>query len=516
MSEKHIMGIDVGTSLIKLGIYNQNGNCVSIVTKEAPAQCPKPGVFIQNGQEMLTNVVKGLKEIMEKSEIDKSTIEALGFSGQMGGAIGVDKDFNALTEWSNPLDIQYLPYVKHMFELAGDEITILSGTNAPYFGPKLLWWKNEFKGLYRNVYKFVFLTGYIIGKLSNISAKEAFVDRSYLQMTGFADINKDQWSESICKNLGIEIDKLPKITPSSSVVGGLSKKISEECGLLSGTPLVAGAGDKPSGYIGAGIVKSGYMIDESASVACLSLCVDKYTPDIKHKTLEIIPSPINGYFYPTIVLMGSGVSLAWFKDTFAGREKQEAIKTGKSVYELLDKLAEDIPPGSDSLLSIGHLSGRATPIDPDIKGMWLGHTWSHTKGHFYRALMESYAYEYASGLKKMKDLYPEVDINEIRVIGGGSKSDLWNQIKSDVLNLPYIKLKREDFTLLGNAIIAGKAVGIFDDLSKTAEKFSRQGKRFTPDKKNYKLYKSMVEIYEDSFDRVRNIYVSLKNIADHK
>ncbi len=510
----YIIGVDLGVSFVKVGIYDIEGNCKGVTVKNSPGDYPKPGVFIQKNEDYMKVVLDSLKEAVEKSGIDNFKVEVIGFSGAMGGATGVDRKWNVIADWSIVSDTRYYPYVVEMQNIAGEQILKISGTNFPVFAPKLLWWKKKFPNLYNKVAKFMFLSGYIVGKLCDIPIDEVFVDRSYLQMSGLADIINNKWSEEICNEFDIDINLLPKIFDSYTIIGKLSKKFAMLCGLKEGIPLIAGAGDKPASSIGAGLVTPGTLIDESASFAALSLCVDKYIPDTKYRTLENIPSPIKGYYFPSLFIFGSGVTLAWFKDNFGGEEKLLASKTNKSAFELLDERARKVSPGSEGLLALGLLGGRGYPSDPNIRGMWIGHSWSHKKEHFYRSLLESFAYEYGYVLNVMKKTYPDLELNEVRVIGGGARSDLWSQIKCDVMGLKYVKLSRDDFTLLGNVLIAGYGIGIYKDLKEVAKKFVIKTKEYLPDKKIHEHYKEYASYYENIFDKVRDIFIDLKNIVN--
>ncbi len=514
MEDCFFVGIDIGVTLVKVGIYDTKGNCVSIIKKNSPGKHSGSGVFIQSGEEFFSIIINALKEAVEKSNIDTSSISAIAFSGQMGGAIGVNKDWNAVTHWSNPIDTRYTPYISRMLKSAREDILKLSGTNYPYFAPKVLWWKHEFPDLYRNSHKFMLLSGFIAGKMGDISIEDAFVDKTYLQMTGIADIPRNRWSLDLCSEFKIDMEKLPGIVDSSTIIGKLNKSVARECNLPSGIPLVAGAGDKPAGYIGAGVVEPGTLIDESASFAAFSLCSNKYIPDLKYKTLENIPSPISGQYFPTLILIGSGLTHEWFKNIFGEEEQRMASMTGKSPFQILDEKANSVPPGSEKLFSIGLLGGRGYPSDPAIRGMWINYSWSHKKEHFYRSLLESFAYEYGYAFKVIKETYPDFDIKEVLVIGGGSRSDLWNQIKSDVIGLPYIRLTRDDFTLLGDVLIAGYTMGIYKNLRKKAKEFTVKTDVFLPDEKNHNYYKEYVERYESIFERVRDLFIDLNNIPD--
>ncbi len=161
-------------------------------------------------------------------------------------------------------------------------------------------------------------------------------------------------------------------------------------------------------------------------------------------------------------------------------ELEQAEAEGVSPYHLLDAQAASLAPGSEGLLFIPHLVGRACPADPDVRGAWIGFTWTHTRAHFYRALLESIAYDFAQALEVVRDYFPDAAFSEVRVIGGGAKSPLWNQIKADVLGLPYVRLQREDVAALGCAIMAGHAVGIYPDMAATARRFAPQSRGSSP------------------------------------
>jgi xylulokinase len=126
----------------------------------------------------------------------------------------------------------------------------------------------------------------------------------------------------------------------------------------------------------------------------------------------------------------------------------------------------------------------------------------------------SFAYEYAHSLRVMKENYPNMRIHEVRVIGGGARSDLWNQIKTDVLGVPYNRLNRDDFTLLGDALIAANAIGIYSDITEIAQHFAKGIKDYYPNKENHNHYKEFIKAYESTFDRVRDIFLDLKTISN--
>jgi xylulokinase len=157
------------------------------------------------------------------------------------------------------------------------------------------------------------------------------------------------------------------------------------------------------------------------------------------------------------------------------------------------------------------MNGSVCPINPNLKGAFIGLTWRHKKQNLYRALLESIAYEYAIYLNIERSLVPKMEMSEARVIGGGSKSKLWNQIKADVLGIPYLKLKREEFGTLGSAIIAGFATGVIKDMKEAADNFNEIYYKLEPDKEKQKIYNKYSCIYLQLLSKTERLFNELEH-----
>jgi xylulokinase len=500
MGNSYLIAIDAGVSFVKVGVYDEEGGRTAVSSRAVPTEQPGPGIFIQRADEIFDLARAALREAVAAAGIPRGSVAAIAVSGAMGGALGVDANWQPVTEWSIVSDTRFLPHAVAMQEGAHQEILTRSGTNLPVLGAKALWWEKDHPELYARIAKLVVIGGYIAAKLGGLSIEEAFIDRTYLNFTGIADLAVDGWSAGICDRFGIDRGRLPRIVASNALVGRLTAEAALECGLREGIPIVAGAGDKPAGTLGAGLVSPGLVIDESASFGALSLCTDRYVPDATHRTLENLPSPLPGLFLPSVFLNGSGLTHAWFAETFGG------------TYDELAAEAAAVPPGSEGLMAIGLLGGRSYPSDPSIRGMWLGHSWFHRKEHFYRALLESFAYEYATVLAIMRENYPDLAFDEVRVIGGGARSDLWNAIKADVMGIRYVRLSRDDYAMLGDILLAGSAVGIYADVKAAASELAVKTQVYEPDRRRTAHYGRYVELYNGLFERERGLFTALQQI----
>jgi xylulokinase len=368
--------------------------------------------------------------------------------------------------------------------------------------------------VFREIHKFVVPGGYVAGRMAGLKGDDAFIDYTYIHFSCLSDTVETTWDEDLCREFGVPMEKLPRIVPPWEIVGKLTPAAARDCGLKAGTPIAAGAGDQAAGMLGAAMVKPGLVFDVAGTASVFAICVDQFVPDVEHKTLftaRLVPEEL---WYALAYINGGGLNLRWFRDELATEIKEEAKVEGENEYTLLDRLASDVGSGSDGLLFLPHLQGRVCPSDADVRGLWMGFTWAHRKPHFYRAMLEAVAYEYAYYLAIEKALLPQAEFREARVIGGGARSQLWNQIKADVLGLPYVQLNREEFAVLGSAIVAGYAVGVFDDLVSTARRFVETTDRIEPRPEYHRFYQSYVEQYVALLSETAPFYRRLATLPE--
>jgi xylulokinase len=228
----------------------------------------------------------------------------------------------------------------------------------------------------------------------------------------------------------------------------------------------------------------------------LAGCTKQFVADVKNRALLTMRSVIPGLWNPLAYIAGGGLVQSWFRDVFFNTLRGEAQVMNGDLYEAMAALADKVAPGAEGLLFSPHLGGRICPADPSMRGAWMGFSWGHTQAHFLRAVLESVAYEYAYYLRILGELIPDLELIEARVIGGGAKNALWNQIKADVLGVPYQSLKRAEFATWGCALIAGHAVGVYDNLADAAELAAGlRGDQVRPRPEVHQVYQAYVEKY---------------------
>lgn len=495
MQKKYLVGVDLGTSGTKAALYQIDGKLISEASVEIPLFYPKPGTVEQDQEDFYTSAAQTVRTCIESSSVDPKDIAAIAFDSQMAGVGLIDDDYKPVTRFDSWLDMRCQPFIEWMDKECGDRITQLTGCPPTCdHGPKMLWWKNEQPSIYERTAKFVMPGAYVAGRIANLPADQAFIDHTYLHFSGFSDAQEATWSDELCERFGLDKNKLPRIIDPCDVIGEVSEKSADEFRLVPGTLIAAGAGDTAANALGAGIVEPGMLFDVAGTAAVLAGCTNKFVADTKHRALITMRSVINGLWNPLAYIGGGGLALRWFRDQFYKPTHGGEASPPEDLYPEMISLVESVPPGSEGLHFSPHLGGRICPSSPGMRGAWVGVSWSHTQAHFARAILESIAYEYAYYLKILRDSLPELVLLETRVVGGGARSGVWNQIKADILNVPYQRLMGNEFGTWGAAMIAGKAAGLIEDLASHAKETAiLNGKPFYPSKENHATYIPLIE-----------------------
>ena len=468
-NEKYLVGVDLGTSATKAALYRSDGTLVAGASADIPLYHPKPGVVEQENDDFYRSAARTVGECINASGVDPRNIAGIGFDSQMAGIGSIDEDFRPATKFDSWLDMRCQPYIEHLEQHHGDLITRLTGCPPTCnHGPKILWWQHERPESYARIAKFVTPAAYVAGTVTGLSADAAFIDYTFIHFSGVSDAQTGTWSPDLCRLLGVDPEKLPMIVEPWEVIGEVTARAAKDFGLTPGTPVAAGVGDTAASALGAGIVRAGMLLDVAGTASVLAGCTDRFIADETNRALLVMRSAVPDLWHPLAYVAGGGLALRWFRDEFFQATRSEERTTGNDQYDAMIADAIQVPPGADGLFFSPHLGGRTCPANAHMRGAWVAFSWGHTRAHFLRALLESIAFEYAYYLQILRGLNPELKLVQARVIGGGARSHHWNQIKASVLGVPYQRLKRTEFATWGSALIAGYAVGLYDDLAQTA------------------------------------------------
>ena len=479
MSGHLFIGVDIGTQGVKAAVYDEQGRCLTEAFRKSDLHRPSPGVVEEDPERQVRSTCEVIAECAAAA-VGKGTVRGLSIDGQMAGVIGVGEDGRNVTPYDSWLDTRCAPWIAHMQREAGAEIVRKAG-GPPSFnhGPKILWWKNERPEAYGRIRAFVQPGGYAAMRLCGMDGSRAFIDRSYLHFSGFADGRAGAWDPDLCRRFGVDPAILPRIVSSQDVIGELSPGMAESCALAAGTPVVAGCGDTAASFLSCGATRAGICVDVAGTASVFAATTRDFRADEKAMVLSCGRSATPGLWHPYAYINGGGMNLEWFREQVAGA----FISAGQppADFDRLNAMAAAVTPADDDPIFIPHLGGRVSPSQPALRGAWVGLTWSHGPGHLYRAVLEAVALEYGIYLRSLQDLFGAGTVSEVRVTGGGEKSEVWNHIKADTLGVPIVQVMGAGGAPLGSALLAGYGVGVLKDIDATAGQWIRTGTVTEPD-----------------------------------
>jgi xylulokinase len=471
MRPAYLIGVDLGTSATKAALYRPDGTLIAEASAEVPLRYPAPGVVEQEQEDFYATAAETVRRIIHASGIDPGEIAAIGFASQMAGIGSVDENFRPATPFDSWLDMRCRPYIEILQSGHGAAVTRLTGCPPTCaHAAKMLWWQHERPDEYSRIAKFLVPAGFVAGRLAGLKGADAYIDHTFLHFTGVASAEKGVWSNELTSRLGIDRERLPRIVAPADIIGEAMPERARDFGLPSDVAVVAGVGDTAASALGAGIVRPGMLLDVAGTASVLAACTDQFVADTKNRTLLVMRSIVPGLWHPLAYIGGGGLAVRWSRDQFAGPAPDAA--ESDSLYEQLTSEASKIAPGAEGLFFSPHLGGRICPADPERRGAWHGFSWGHTRAHLFRSVLESVAFEYASYLAILDTLVAGLERVEARVVGGGAKSAVWNQIKADVLGVPYRRLPRDDIATWGVALVAGHAVGLIPDIVEASARAS--------------------------------------------
>jgi xylulokinase len=435
---------------------------------------------------------------------DRSNIVGLAITDQGDTFVPVDNNNRPLGNAITYLDNRSLKESELLEkELGIDRVFTVTGQPhilPPYPATKILWIRENDPRLFEDAAMYVPIEDYLIYQLTG----SMVCDYSGACMTLMFDIQKKKWWNEILQFLKIYENQLPELKPSGSLVGSITREASKETGLSYKTLVSTGAHDHAAAAMGAGNIRPGIATESTGAVLGVTTTINEPFYDEKRSILCNCHAVEDKYL---LLLVGrtGGMVLKWFRDEFCEAEISVAKRRKVDAYDLLSAGASKIPPGSHGLIMIPHLMGAGTPENnPNAKGVFFGLTLGHTKGHMVRAIMESVAFM----LRRNLDILDQngIHMEEIRSIGGGARSQLWNQIKADVTQRRVVTLKTDESASLGVAMLAGVSSGIFSSTTTACETMVSLATEYLPNPQNRRTYDARFNTYVELYEDVKDLF----------
>jgi xylulokinase len=493
----HLLGIDAGTTALKVGVFDEAGGTLAVAGEEYSLRTPAPDRAELDAERYWDALVAAARRAIARAGIRGTDVTAIGVSSQGETVVPVDGTGAPIGPALVWLDNRATAEAAEL-DAAFDTAELYAATGVPAMNPtwtaaKLLWLRRHEAEVYRRAARFLLVEDLVIHRLTG-----RFVTEGSVQSTSLLfDIRRRGWWQPMLDQVELTPDRLPELVPPGGVAGTLRPQAAAALGLPPSVVVVAAGMDQAVGAVGVGNVAPGVMSESTGGALTLQASIDRPDGDPTRRTPVYVHSVPDRYLYCPVCPTG-GMVLTWFRDRFGDAELAAAAATGRSAYDLLTELAAAVPAGADGLLMLPHLMGAFSPeYEPRAQGVWYGFTLAHGKGHFVRAILEAIAYMLRRNLELLAGAGATAD--EIRSHGGGARSDLWCQIKADVCGIPVGTLAGDDAAIRGDAMLAGVATGAFRDLEQAVGAMIATRSRFVPDPATKVVYEEGYRRYQDLF-----------------
>ena len=494
----NFLGIDVGTGGTRAVVVSERGQVVAAASGEhAHFTSRQTGWAEQDPRDWWRATQEAVRAALAQGVAGES-IGAVGFSGQMHGAVLLDEHDDVLRPAIIWCDQRTALQCREITEKIGPKRLIELTANPALTGftlPKLLWVREHEPELWARVRTLLLPKDYVRFRLTG----ERGMDVADASGTLLFDVAHRRWSPEVAQALEINEGLLPPVVESPEVVGGISAEAARETGLKPGTLVVAGAGDQAAGAVGLGVVRPGTVSATIGTSGVVFAATDRPALDPLgrvHTFCHAVP----GRWHVMGVTQGAGLSLRWFRDQFGAGSDD-----GRDAYERLCAEAAKVPAGAAGLLWAPYLMGERTPhLDPEARAALVGLTASHKRAHVVRAILEGVAFSLRDTLTIFEEM--RVPVQSIRLGGGGARSPVWREIQAEIYGRTVELAAAEEGAAYGAALLAGVGGGAWASVDAACDTVIRIGSRVEPDA-------GTVKHMEARYREYRKLYAAIKEVG---
>lgn len=485
---KYLLGVDFGGGSSKATLIDTNGKIIAENVVEYPTYYPELGWCEQSPADWREAFDRNVRELLENSSVHAVDVLALAIDSATHTWVACDAEKRPIRPAIHWTDSRSRSQVAYLRKHYGEQIYQISfhRPDTIWTLPQILWVKEQEPECFQKMRYIFFEKDYIRYELTGVYCTD------YIEAQGsmLFDCNRNVWSPELLAIAGVTEQMLPPIVKPTDIIGGITEEAAQRCGLHPGTPVICGTTDTVMEVFASGAVKPGDTTVKLATAGRICVITEKPYPN---QHLVNYAHVTDGLWYPGTATKAAASSYRWYRDTFGGD------------YAQLNAGAEQISIGAEGLLYHPYINGELTPYaDPTLCGSFIGMRATHTKAHFTRSVLEGVS---LSLLHSMKTLV-RIGIKPAKratIIGGGAKGALWRQITADCLGIELIKTVSSDSSL-GSAMLAGVAVGVFQDCQDAVDKCIQIESITKPIKENTERYEKLFTEYVAVHDVLETIY----------
>ncbi len=483
----YYIGVDLGTSAVKLLLMDEDGTIMNIVSKEYPLEFPHPGWSQQNPLDWYEKSMEGIKELT--AGIDKTKVAGIGCGGQMHGLVTLDKDDQVIRPailWNDGRTGKETDYLNN--EIGKDKLSQYTANIAfaGFTAPKILWMQKNEPELFARIEKIMLPKDYVAYRLTGSFCTD-LSDASGMLLL---DVKNRCWSKEMMEICGVKESQLPKLYESWEVVGTLKPEIAAELGFAPDVKVVAGAGDNAAAAVGTGTVGDGQCNISLGTSGTIFISSKEFGVD-ENNALHSFDHADGTYH-----LMGCMLSAAscnkWWVEEILGATDFAAEQEG------INKL------GENPVFFLPYLMGERSPHNnPDARGVFFGMSMDTTRADMTEAVLEGVTFGLRDSLEVARSL--GLNIERTKICGGGAKSPLWKKMVANIMNLKVDVLENEQGPAMGGAMLAAVGCGAYPDVETIAKKIVKVVETVEPDPE-------LTAKYEERYQKFRKLYPALKEL----
>ena len=348
------------------------------------------------------------------------------------------------------------------------------------------------------------MNGYLNYRLTGRLA----MDPAHAVLLQMRDYATGEWSAALCSACGVEPAQFPEVMEGHHVQGEVTAEAAEATGLRAGTPVMAGTVDSPAAALEAGVAEPGIAVEMTGTSTVVIIPNDR---GLTEPALIAMPHALPGIHLLLGAMVSSGGCLRWFRDQFGQAEVQAAAESGATHTICSRGRRRGIEPGSGGVIFLPYMMGERSPLwHTNARGVFFGLSLATPKAALVRAILEGAAFALRHNVETA--VRAGAEVREMRSVGGCSRSDLWNQIKADVLGLPVLLPRTSVGSPFGAAIMAGMGAGVFPDVRKSLQEMVHLDRRFEPDEANHERYTKSYRVYRDIYEHLKGDFDRLAAI----
>ena len=485
------IGVDLGTSAVKLLLMDGEGKIQKIVSREYPLSFPHPGWSEQKPEDWWEQSLEGIKELT--ADCDKSQVAGISFGGQMHGLVILDEEDEVIRPailWNDGRTTKETDYLNTVI---GKETLSKYTANIAFAGftaPKILWVKENEPENFKRIRKIMLPKDYLAYRLSGTHC----CDMSDASGMLLLDVKNRCWSKEMLEICGVTEEQMPKLFESYETVGTLKPELAEELGIPASCKIVAGAGDNAAAAVGTGTVGDGMCNISLGTSGTIFISSKDFGVD-PNNALHAFAHADGNYHLMGCMLSAASCNKWWMDDII-----------GTTDYSTEQKEITDDKLGENHVYFLPYLMGERSPHNnPNARGTFIGMTMDTTRADMTQAVLEGVAFALRDSLEVARSL--GVKIERTKICGGGAKSPLWKKMIANIMNLKVDVIESEEGPAMGGAMLAAVACGEYANVEEAAARIVKVVDTVEPDA-------ALVERYEARYQQFKQIYPACKELFD--